>query len=263
MVSKKSTPVPGPQSRGPFYVRKRYNKIEVVSSFDEKVIAVVVSSAGYASGDAHRIAEALNALSAKSESGNRMKTPRSYTEAFEPAEREAISKLIKEFDDLRNSPSGNHVLIAEIQGCLSVGLLLAGSLVSAALLELFVRDLTVRQRLTTKHNGDPRFKAQVEREAEENRNLGFSAMRDEISPAIISASDAQLMRRFYSDTRIPLAHALVRRFADPAPDSDLLDNLFAPLARSFQLEDRLLNGAIGNISSVVRMLKTYRTFLTT
>jgi hypothetical protein len=66
MAKKKSTLVPGPQSRGPFYARKRYNKIEVVSSFDEKVIAIVVSPAACASGDAHRIAEALNALSSRS-----------------------------------------------------------------------------------------------------------------------------------------------------------------------------------------------------
>jgi endonuclease III len=62
MVKKKSTLVPGPQSRGPFYARKRYNKIEVVSEADEKVIAVVVSPAGYANGDALQIVEALNAL---------------------------------------------------------------------------------------------------------------------------------------------------------------------------------------------------------
>lgn len=72
MASKKSTSVPvGPQSRGPFYVRKRYNKIQVVSSFDEKVIAIVVSPAGYKYGDAHRIVEALNALSARAESGTK------------------------------------------------------------------------------------------------------------------------------------------------------------------------------------------------
>jgi len=62
MVKPKSTLVPGPQSRGPFYARRRYNKIEVVSSFDSKVIAVVVSPAGYANGDALQIVEALNAL---------------------------------------------------------------------------------------------------------------------------------------------------------------------------------------------------------
>ena len=62
MVKKKSTLIPGPQSRGPFYARRRYRKVEIVSSSDEKVIAIVVSPAGYANGDALQIVEALNAL---------------------------------------------------------------------------------------------------------------------------------------------------------------------------------------------------------
>ena len=65
MVSPKSELIPGPQSRGPFYARKRGKKVEVVSGFDEKVIAVVVSPAGYANGDALQIAEALNVLRRK------------------------------------------------------------------------------------------------------------------------------------------------------------------------------------------------------
>jgi hypothetical protein len=62
MAKQKSALIPGPQSRGPFYARKRYNKIEVVSECDDKVIAIVVSPAGYANGDALQIVEALNAL---------------------------------------------------------------------------------------------------------------------------------------------------------------------------------------------------------
>jgi hypothetical protein len=78
---------------------------------------------------------------------------RPYTESFEPETANAIRQLIDDLIVLGEGPMGYGLYTSEIQSCLSVGLLLAAVSVSTALLELFIRDMTVALRIESKHDG--------------------------------------------------------------------------------------------------------------
>jgi hypothetical protein len=108
-----------------------------------------------------------------------MQELRSYKQAFGPEKASAIASLLEELDHLDDG-TGYRVYISEIQGCLQAGLLLAAVSVITPLIELFVRDLTVAQRILRHHDGDMNLKGQVEREIEAQREMGFSKMLEEL-----------------------------------------------------------------------------------
>ncbi|HTT20907.1 MAG TPA: hypothetical protein VMG82_18375 [Candidatus Sulfotelmatobacter sp.] len=192
-----------------------------------------------------------------------MKVLRSYTEAFEPEKVASISRLIDELDHLSDFRTGYKLYTSEIQGCLTGGLLLAAGSVSCALLELFVRDLTVAHRVHSRYEGDMRLRGRVEREIEGDRHFGFSEMLKELQLTVITPGDATKLREFYDQTRIPLAHALVRRPTShlPGHEVDELDDLFSDLARRSSLEDRLEEGALIEVGFVIGIMKTYQPWL--
>src|SRR2546430_10690705 len=139
-----------------------------------------------------------------------MQEPRSYKQAFGPKKVAAISALLEELEHLDDG-TGYRLYISEIQGCLQVGLLLAAVSVITPLIELFARDLTVAHRILRHHEGNMKLKGQVERELEAQRELGFSKMLEELQPTVIKPGDAKKLREFYEETRVPFAHALIRR----------------------------------------------------
>jgi hypothetical protein len=183
---------------------------------------------------------------------------RPYTKAFSTAKVRRISALLAELKHLRASLPRYRIFIFEIRGCLSVGLLLAATQVSTAVLELFVRDLTVAHRIKSRHKANIELRGRVERESEEDRGLSFAKMLDELS-VVISDHDVKALRGFYKETRIPLAHALVRRFTSLTPDDGLLDDVFSSLAPGSGLENRIEDedGALKHIEFVVQMFKKY------
>jgi hypothetical protein len=186
---------------------------------------------------------------------------RSYEESFEPKQVNRISALIDDLDELGESPPGYWLYTSEIQRCLYAGLLLAAVSVSSSLLELFVRDLEVARRVLTQHDGDKSMYGMVERLLEEDRLVGFSAMLNELQPLVVTPGDAAELRQFYDLTRIPVAHALVRRLTSKRPLGDRLDDLFAGSARNRGLEDRLEDAALDEVEFVVRIMKKYRPWL--
>jgi len=154
--------------------------------------------------------------------------------------------------------------IAEIQGCLSGGLLLAAAALSAALLELFVRDLAVARRIVL--SGDTgsveRLRGRVERELEEDRQMGFAKMLDELRVTVLEPGDKDELRNFYDQTRVPLAHGLVRRLTGSPFGANEIDDLFSDLARRSVLENRIIeDGAIQDVQFVVGIMKKYQPWL--
>lgn len=189
------------------------------------------------------------------------KNLRSYRESFEPEKAEVIGRIIEDLVVIGEPPTGYRLYTSEIQSCLSVGLLLAALSVSASLLDLFVRDLTVAARIQSKFEGNMRLRGEVERQVEEEKSLRFDQMLDELITTVILPKDVGCLRQFYATKRIPLVHGLVRRLAADGfmPESWL--DMAPVLARGNALEDRLEDTAIGDMLFVVGMMKTYRPWL--
>ena len=188
-----------------------------------------------------------------------MRKLRSYKKIFSPKRVTTISALLEELDDL-NDP-GYKLYTSEIQGCLLGGLLLAAVSLTTPLLELFVRDLTVAYRIVRHHDGNMKLRGKSEREIEADRNLGFSQMVDELKLTVLKPEDGAKLRTFYEETRIPLAHGLVRRLTGSVFGVEELDDIFADSARHSRFESRIEDGAIADIQFVVRILKTYQPWL--
>jgi hypothetical protein len=186
---------------------------------------------------------------------------RSYRSSFEPKQALAISQLITDLNEIRKQRNGYKLYVYELQGCLSYGLLFAAVSVSTAMLELFIRDLYIAQLIRSCHGGNTRMKARVEREVEGDKQMNFSQMLKQLEPTVIEPNDKEKLTTFYQQTRIPLAHALVRRLTS-TPDADpLLSDLFADMARSSDFEERFEKGSIRDLRFVVRIVKKYHPWL--
>jgi hypothetical protein len=88
-------------------------------------------------------------------------------------------------------------------------------------------------------------------------------MLKELQLTVIRPGDATKLREFYDQTRIPLAHALVRRLTShlPGQEEGEVDDLFSDVARRSSLEDRLEDGAISEVGFVIQIMKTYQPWL--
>ena len=113
------------------------------------------------------------------------RTLRPYQESFEPEISHTIERLIDELEDLGKSPMGYGRYTSETASCLSVGLLLAAVSVSTALLEIFLRDITVAYRIESRFGGDIGMRNQIETTLESDRQFGFNEMLKELRlPAV-------------------------------------------------------------------------------
>ncbi|MGB7555376.1 MAG: hypothetical protein WBM04_13465 [Candidatus Korobacteraceae bacterium] len=182
---------------------------------------------------------------------------RSYKKSFGSAKVKIVSGLINDLENLSGSPTGYKIYTSEIQRCLSVGLLLAAVSVGTSLLELFIRDLSVVYKIVSRHRGNLKLIGKVARELEGDKRAGFNAMLRDLECAVIAPNDVEKLRSFYSKTRIPLAHGLVRRL-DRTPAADILEDL---LGYRPSIEERLEDEAIGEVRFVVRIIKKYRPWL--
>jgi len=183
------------------------------------------------------------------------KTLRPYTEAFEQEKAHVIAGLIDDLETLGKEPTGYRIYTSEIQSCLSVGLLLAVISVSASLLELFVRDLTIAARIQKQRGGDMRLRGEVERQLEEDKSLRFDSMLRETN---FSDDDVKALSQFYAKIRIPFAHGLVRRLTSDCIMPERCRDSLPDYARVMGLEDRLEDNAIDEIRFVVQTMKKYR-----
>jgi hypothetical protein len=183
-------------------------------------------------------------------------TLRSYKKSFSAPRVRTISRLIDELGELGGPLSGYKIYTSEIQGCLSVGLLLAALSVSTSMLELFVRDLAVAYRLESHYAGDMKLRGRVQREIEEDRQATFDSMLKELELTVITPKDGEALRAFYRETRIPIAHALLRRMTRDG----VLDIFELPVS-SRDLEERLEDAALAEIKFVVETVKNYRPWL--
>lgn len=182
-------------------------------------------------------------------------TLRSYKESFSAPKVRAISQLIDELEDLDNPMAAYKIYTSEIQGCLSVGLLLAALSVSTSLLELFVRDLAVAHRVLSRYGGDMKQRGRVETEIEEDRQTTFDSMLKELELTVITPQDGEALRKFYRDTRIPIVHALIRRMTG--------DRIFADVfpVGLHDIEKRIDDAALAEIKFAVQVVKKYRPWL--
>jgi hypothetical protein len=190
-------------------------------------------------------------------------TLRSYEMSFEPKLVAVISELIDDLDKLRVQPTGYKLYAYELQGCLSYGLLLAAVGISSAMLELFIRDLCVAQQLISRCGGDIGWRGRIEIELEKEKKINFKIMLKELALTVIDSQDIEALNRYYDQTRIPFAHALVRRLTSTSSDldDDWFADLFASNARGNSLEDRLENRAIKDVQFVVQIIKKYHPWL--
>lgn len=190
---------------------------------------------------------------------------RSYKKSFSAPNVRAISQLIDELEDLANPIAAYKIYTSEIQGCLSVGLLLAALSVSTSLLELFIRDLAVAHRILSRYGGDMNLTGRIETEIEEDRQTTFDSMLKELELTVITPQDGEALRTFYRETRIPIAHALIRRmtgdrmFAYVFPVDVFPVDAFPVGVRD--IEKRLHDAALAEIKFAVQVVKKYRPWL--
>jgi hypothetical protein len=186
---------------------------------------------------------------------------RSYKESFAPRQIVLIDSLIGDLDILGKAPPHWHIYTLELQGCLSVGLLLAAVTVSGTLLELFVRDLNIALRTEQKLDGE--LIGAFDSELQGDRSATFAVLVDALTPLVITSSDAKAMKEFYQHVRIPFAHGLTIRLSDSESMSGIFDDRddMGLLMRNHNIEKHLEDEALKEVQLVVRMMVKYRPWL--
>ncbi len=138
--------------------------------------------------------------------------------------------------------------------------MLAAVSIATAMLELFVRDLWTAQRIIIRHGGNTKLRGQIQREAEKDRKITFSQMLQDLKSIVIQEKDVEKLTDFYDQTRIPVAHALVRRMTSSPGDSDEWSDQFSD-SSSYDLEERFGKRAIEDVQFTVQTIKKYLPWL--
>lgn|ERR1039458_6045185 len=148
----------------------------------------------------------------------------------------------------------------ETIGCLDAGLLLAGLLSIAPLLESAVRELLIRHAANIDSLGDEDFQklleADLEEFYEENKTprFGFPEMiKKLVEMRVMKSRQARDFQGFYCDIRIPLHHGLVRRFSSKMDDFGI-ESLFGRLGRRHRIEDTIENRGLELLERGVDLL---------
>lgn len=187
---------------------------------------------------------------------------RPLEEQFNYEKVKQIRLLIEAFREL-DIPSGAGTYFRyEIVRSLEAGLLLAAIELSASLLELVVRDLVAKLR--EKKEGPLQkygsyfsaFKRRLD--LENDRRMMFLKLLDELeSNAIITSENADPVRKFYKDVRIPLHHGLPGRYVSKSQQSPS-DDLFAVMfTASDSFEDSIEQRAFEELVCVVNFIAAY------
>jgi hypothetical protein len=174
-----------------------------------------------------------------------------------------IRGLIKSLQSL-NVPAGpSNYYVFEIIRALETDLLLAAVELAASLLELMVRELVARLREKNaylNHEIGPYLGASARRlDLEYERHLMFHQLVDELeSSGIVTSANADLVRKFYREIRIPLQHGLTLRYVSQSqnsPSSDLLAVLQASCINSF--EEDFEKRALEELKTVIHFIAVY------
>jgi len=158
--------------------------------------------------------------------------------------------------------------MGEIARCLDAGLLFAALEVATSLLELFVKDLLIAARVedNTSQRSPRPFQLpddQIEREIEDVERLYFNGIVDElVARKAIDQSDADAIKDFYKNVRIPIHHGLTRRFirlsSDVHEGGDLLTSLsLGRLGRFHKFEEVIEEDSIRHLFTIVDFLGRY------
>lgn len=138
---------------------------------------------------------------------------------FEPETVERIRKLQTAFESLPFQGEAARYFTSQVVGCLEAGLLLGAVLVGLCLLELFFRELLICVRFEKVYDiGDAwtetRRKLDAIREdVEDGSQLSLYYILDELlKSAVVDKEDAARIKGFYKRVRIPMQHAVIRRF---------------------------------------------------
>lgn len=140
---------------------------------------------------------------------------RPLDEQFEAPKAERIRCIAQSFYSVQEVGGGIRYFAVEVARCLEAGLLLAALHVASSLLELSVRKLLIDHRFAEQDSLDDSSDLldDLEYQVEDRKHLRFQAMVDELdSASIIEADEADALRIFYSDVRIPIQHGITRRF---------------------------------------------------
>jgi|GEM_PF-4189746 len=108
------------------------------------------------------------------------------------------------------------------------------------------------------------MRGRIEREIEKDPTISFQKMLKELELfAVVDFKDIKDLTNFYSQTRVPFAHALVLRMtSSPSEiDDDFFLDYFGGEARGHNLEDRLEQRAIKDVQFTVRIIQKYLPWL--
>lgn len=163
----------------------------------------------------------------------------------------------------------------ELRYSLEAGLLLASIHLVASLLEIVIRELVLYSFVTgTEANAQLTAPTLVlleewERKLEDGAQpqWSFSLMVKELEKQdIIESTDAENIKSYYKNIRIPIHHGLTRRFLRGHKDTEMepIDSniwellTFGRPLRAHNLEERLEDEAIGLIEQAVAFMTKYR-----
>lgn len=193
---------------------------------------------------------------------NRAHKVRDYTKQFEGEVCRRITALIDGYGAALTTSEYKYQ-VHELQGCLRVGLLLSALHNAASLLELFVRDLVARHELRSagKMVNWELGVIRRELELEGDRNMTFIKLIQRANEfGLVNEQDKGDIVRFYNETRIPLAHGIIRRFVAKKNGfrDELLQELFDPLARFHGFEGAIESSAIADLGVVLEFIRKHR-----
>jgi hypothetical protein len=212
----------------------------------------------------------------RSKMSKRESSLRPLEEQFEPQLVKRIRAIQADLAELPLPDGAGKLYAIELRCSLEAGLLLASLHLATSFLELFVRDLLIytqaRDSPADNDTGAKMLLNNLEKRFEDSKRpqWSFSRMVDELAKqGTIDDSDAEGIKEYYTTIRVPIHHALTRRFlrgereSDFESDSfDFLENLFCGRALRWRhLEEKLEDEAIYLIARAVAFITSYAKYL--
>ena len=196
---------------------------------------------------------------------------RPLEEQFEPDKCVEIRNLVAKFSALPFKEGACRYFALEVTGCLEAGLLLAAVSVACLLLETFFRELLIIHRLqsagpkTNRWEDTRQLFNKFEKEAEDGRpRLHFDKIVDQLVGDVLDSTEAEDIKKFYKDVRVPIHHGLPRRLiakikAEEVDMSDPWSVFFATYLgfRLHVLDEVIEKNATRHLGFVVDMIQKY------
>ncbi len=170
-----------------------------------------------------------------------------------------IRRLISGIDRLTALHGAERYYVAEMKRCLEAGILLGAVTISMSLLELILRNLSVKYRTVVPGTkiGAPRLEQEfwMEYDLEQETRNTLPILLKELSTAgVLTKKEAESVRTLYNSVRIPVLHALVGRFVRDRMDHPRVPS---PISESHEFEEAFEKCALKAISDMVKFVKKY------